>query len=75
MELRITTTSAEEHEAAKDVLRRVGFEVRETRPVPLTWALTFHAGLTDLEGLRRELSEVAPTALVNPVETGTGRPG
>ena len=75
MELRITTTSAEEHEAAKDVLRRAGLEVRETRPVPLTWALTFHAELSDLEGLRGELRTEAPTALVNPVETGTGRPG
>ena len=75
MELRITTTSAEEHEAARGVLRRAGFEVREARPVPLTWALTIHAELSDLEGLRGELSVVAPTALVNPVETGTGRPG
>jgi len=75
MELRITTTNAEEHEAAKDVLTRAGFEVHETRPVPLTYALTFRAELTALEGLRRDLSEVAPTALVNPVETGTGRPG
>ena len=75
MELRITTTSAEEHEAAKDVLRGAGFEIHETRPVPLTWALTFKAELTDLEALRRDLSGVAPTALANPVETGTGRPG
>ena len=75
MELRITTTSAEEHEAAKDVLRRAGFEIHETRPVTLTWALTFKAELTDLEALRRDLSTVAPSALVNPVETGTGRPG
>ena len=75
MELRITTTSAEEHEAAKDVLRRDGFEIRESRPVPLTWALTFKAKLTDLAGLKRDLSGVAPSALVDPVETGTGRPG
>jgi len=71
MELRITTTSAEEHEAAKDVIRRADFEVHETRPVPLT----FRAELTDLERLKGDLSTVAPSALVNPVETGTGRPG
>jgi hypothetical protein len=75
VKLRITTTSAEEHEAAKDVLRRGGFEVKETRPVPLTYALTFRADLTDIEDLKRDLEPVAPTALVNPVETGTGRPG
>jgi hypothetical protein len=75
MELRITTTSAEEHEAAKDVLRREGFEVTETRPVPLTYALTFEADLTDVEDLKLDLRPVAPTALVNPVATGTGRPG
>lgn len=75
MELRITTTSAEEHEAAKDVLRRADFEVHETRPVPLTYALTFRAELTDLERLKGDLTTVAPSALVNPVETGTGRPG
>jgi len=75
MELRITTTSAEEHEAAKTVLGRAGFEGHETRPVPLTWALTLEADLIDLEGLKRDLRTVAPSALVNPVETGTGRPG
>jgi phosphoribosylformylglycinamidine (FGAM) synthase PurS component len=75
MELRITTISAEDHEAAKDVLRRAGFEVHESRPVRLTWALTFHADLTDMERLKVDLSTVAPTALVNPVMTGTGRPG
>jgi hypothetical protein len=75
MEMRITTTSAEEHEAAKEVLRRVGFEVHESQPVPRTYALTFEAVLTGLEGLRRDLRAAAPTALVNPVETGTGRPG
>jgi hypothetical protein len=75
VKLRITTTSAEEHEAAKDVLRRGGFEIKETRPVPLTYALTFRADLTDIEDLKRDLEPVAPTALVNPVETGTGRPG
>ena len=75
MELRITTTSQEEHEAAKDVLRRGGFALHESRPVPLTYALTFEAEMSDMERLKRDLSSVAPTALVNPVETGTGRPG
>jgi hypothetical protein len=75
VELRITTTSTEQHEAAKRVLRRAGFEGHETQPVPLTYALTFEAELTDLESLKHELSTVAPSALVNPVEAGTGRPG
>jgi len=75
MELRITTTTAEEHEAAKDVLPRAGLELRETRPVLLTYALTFHADLADMERPKYDLSAVAPSALVNPVETGTGRPG
>lgn len=65
MELRITTTSREEREAAKDVLRRAGFEGRETRAVALTYALTFEAELADLEGLRGDVSGVAPAALVN----------
>lgn len=75
MELRVTTTSPHDHEAARDVLRRGGFVAHETQPVPLTYALTFEANLTDLMGLRHDLSTAAPTALVNPVETGTGRPG
>jgi hypothetical protein len=75
MELRVTTTSTEDHDAAKDVLRRAGYEVHESRPVPLTYALTFKADLSDMAGLEHDLSAVAPSALVNPVETGTGRPG
>jgi hypothetical protein len=32
--------------------------------------LTFEVDLTDIEDLERDLSLVAPTALVNPMETG-----
>jgi hypothetical protein len=71
VKLRITTTRTEEHEAAKDVLRRAGFEIHETKPVALTYALTFEAELVDLDGLKQQLRAVAPTALVNPVSGGT----
>ena len=56
VELRNTRTSAEEHEAAKDGLRRGGFEVHETRPAPWTYALMSKADLTDMEGLKRDKS-------------------
>ena len=67
MQLRITTTSAEDHEAAKGVLHRAGFEIHESRPIAPTWALTFEADLADVEGLKPELRSVAATALINPL--------
>ena len=55
----------------KDALRRGGFALHESRPVPLTHAPTFEAEASDMRRLKREPSSVAPTTLVNPVETGT----